>query len=445
MKALGHYYYSIMLFCLSVSILSHAYGDNALMLGLSSRASAMGGAMTAASDDYTATFYNPALLPWAVEDNKWLQTGITYIYTSRNFEVVDSSGERAESDFKTNGIAMGFTMDIDRLVGLKDCSLGLNLFVPTDAPLTVDIASTPNDYSFPIYDDLGKHLNAYTGVAYRIWKRISLGVGTNILARLPNTDSHIKVYVDVEELLDNPELIEFLIQEGSLALGNSVDVKPTVNRELVLTAALHAGVAVDALDWLRIGLSFRDKLGATSEGNQYIYILPVDNEGNVVNDLASRFPVIQVPVSFYMIFNPRQYSLGIAIEIAGLMVDLDITYAIWSDYRGPHKEKPPESFKDTWNPSIGAELNLGYGINLRGGYAWRPSPIPSQKGQTNYLDSDTSIICFGGAYQIGNCSLEAHLQYHIWKDRNIEKEGDLPSIKYKGSLLNTGLSFIVEF
>lgn len=445
-KTIDHSHYDCLLWlCLLIGIASPAYGDNSSMLGLSSRASAMGGALTATADDYTATYYNPALLAWTLKDNEWLQTGATFIYTTRDFEVVDTTVAKVKKDFETKGVALGLTMDLDRVAGLKNCSLGTSLYVPTDALLSIDIPTTANEYFFPIYDDLGKGMSAYTGIAYKIGERLSIGVGANFLLRLPDTDTHIIAFVDADELLNNPDLIKDLIEKGELPLGSSVVVQPGVNRELVLKVAPHAGVAMDILDWLRIGLSYRSKIGGLSDGWEYIYITPIDKDGHVVEDLASRLPVTQVPISYYAYFSPREYSFGIGIKRGRFLVDLDITYSMWSGYRGPHKERPPELFKDTWNPKIGLEFYLNHRITLRGGYVWRPSPVPTQRGQTNYLDSDTQILCGGIKYQIGRSSLQAHLQYHLWEDQDVEKGGNLPAIKYKGSLWNTGLSYITEF
>jgi len=426
-------------------IFSLAYADNASMLGLSSRASAMAGALTALSDDYTATFFNPAALSCALDEDQWLETGFSLLYTTRNFEVKDSSGEILKEDFETKGLAFGFTVDLDRLVGLDDWSLGLDFYLPKKGLLELDIPTTAQEYFFPIYNDVGKALNASIGIAWCVFDNLSIGIGANLLLCLPDTDSHIVAFVDANELVENPDLIDLLLDQGTIELGDSVDFDVGVNREMVLEVGFHGGITLDILESLRLGFSYREKIGPHSYGYQYLYIEPVDEQGNVVEDLAERLPVLQVPVSYFAFFNPTEYSLGIGIITDRILLDLDITYALWSGYRGPHKERPPEQFDDTFNPKIGLEYYLNEKITLRGGYAWRPSPAPEQNGKYNYLDADTHIFCGGIAYHLPRGSIEAHLQYHVMEDQEVDKEGGLPDIEYEGSLMHAGISYMVEF
>ena len=421
------------------------FANTASFLGLTSRASAMGGALTALADDYTATYYNPACLAWSIGDGTWLQAGISAIYTSRSFEARDNSGRAMQEDNDIKGLACGLTMDLNRLGGLKDWSFGLAAYVPTQGILDIDIPESARTYFFPIYNDVGKAMNLYAGVARRIGERVSLGVGANVLLRLLDTDTHIVLFVDANELLGNPDLIQSLIDQMEISLADAATVKATANRELVLNAGLHAGIAVEVFDWLKLGLSFRDKLGADSSGYQYLYIKPVDEQGNVVEDLADRLPVIQVAVSHYSFFNPREYTLGVGVTQGRLKMGLDLSYAQWSGYRGPHQERPPELFKDTWNPRIGIEYALTERIFVRAGYVWRPSPVPAQTGETNYLDADTQIFCSGFAYRVGRGSIDAHVQYHRMEEESVHKNGGLPEVEYGGSLWNAGLTYMVRY
>jgi long-subunit fatty acid transport protein len=405
----------------------------------------MGGAMAALCDDYTATFYNPAALSQAVGKGKWLQLGITGLYENRDFEARDTAGSSTRYDGGETAFALGMAMDLGRPEGWKNWTLGLCVYLPTKAVLDIDIPESSKDYFFPLYNDVGKGMNAFVGLSRRFGDRVSLGVGATCLLRLMDTDSHIVAFLDANKLLQNQDLINSLVNKGGVSATDAIDVKVAVNRELVLKLSLNAGLTLQILDWLKLGLSFRDKTGADSTGYQYIYIEPVDANGNVVKDLADNLPVIQVAVDYYAFFSPREYTAGIGITSGRLNLEADISYAEWSGYRGPHYEWPVPGFKDTWNPRFGVEYGLTEKFLLRAGYMWRPTPAPSQTGEYNYLDSDTHIFSGGAAYRIGSGSVDAHVQYQYMPDQTVNKTGGLPSVTYGGNMLNAGLTYTVRY
>lgn len=422
-----------------------ASAQTASFLGLSSRSTAMGGALTALADDYTATFYNPAALSAALGSGQWLQTGFSALYIARDFEASDTRGTRVKDDDPIKALAFGLTVDLGRLGGLRDWTFGLAAYFPTEAVLDIDVPETSREYFFPVYNDVGKAMSLYAGLARRFGERLSLGIGTNIMLRLLDTDTHIVLFVDANELINNPDLINDLIDQGEITLGEAGSATATANRELVVNTALHAGLSYRITDMLTLGISFRDKIVADSTGYQYLYIKPVDENGNVVEDLAQSLPVIQVPLDIYAFFSPREYTIGLGGTYDRLTAELDLTYAQWSDYRGPHGETPPERFKDTWNPRLGIEYALSDRWRLRAGYVWRPTPVPAQTGVTNYLDADTHIFSAGCAYRVGRGSIDAHLQYHRMEDSTAHKDGDLPDVDYSGSLWNAGLTYTVRY
>ncbi len=262
---------------------------------------------------------------------------------------------------------------------------------------------------------------------------------------LPNLDTHIIFFIDTNELLSDPDTIYNFIRDGRLNVQNSVAIQAGVNCEMVLDTGLIAGVAFDPMDWLHFGISYRQTLASLTYGNQYLYITPVDEEGNIQSDLASRIAVFKLPVSYYLSFTPSEYIFGMGINISKYLIGLDITYSSWSEYKGAHMEDPPEAFSDTWNPSMGLEYAYNAKLTLWGGYAWRPSPIPEQNWETNYLNGDTHVLSCGGAYSVGKGSIQIHLQYHLMEKKDVDKEGDMPDIYFKGDLWNTGINYVVTF
>ncbi len=439
---------SLLVFILLIpGTVSNVYGGTASVLGTSSRASAMCGAMTAVSNDYTAIYYNPALLSDVLSDDEWFQFGFTYLYTSREFEATYPSGEPPiEKSFNTQGYSLGLTFDLNRLVGLKNCHLGINFYMPSDTLLGVDIADGADTPYFPVYDELGTSYSLYMGFSYSLSKKVSVGLGSNILINLPATDTHIIAYLDANDMANTLGInLADLISEGDADITGSYQAYVAVNREIVFTTGLHAGVAVDMSDRVRLGFSYREELYGECDGYQNVYFALLNTDGTVNEEFSSRFPVIRVPMLYAMYYTPDEYSLGLGFKFSRFLIDVDLTYGLWSGYVGQHTEIPKKKFDDTLTPRIGIEYNLNPKMTLWAGYMWRPTPVPDQKGISNYMDSDTHTICFGGAYKIKRGSLQAHLQYHQLDDREIDKPGDLSDIMYEGAMWHTGVSYIINF
>jgi long-chain fatty acid transport protein len=423
-----------------------AVADTASFLGLSSRSSSMAGAMTAITDDYTSTYYNPSGLNFVLKKDEWLQVGIGAMYVMPDFEISDSTGKVKKDDENVKAITAGLVMDLGRLEShMKGFMFGVSCFVPTQAILDIDIPETAKEYFFPLYNDVAKGIGIYTGLSKNIGDKFSLGIGSEVLLRLTDTDTHITLKVDANRIIDNIGDLQKLVEELQIDISDSANVKAAVNRELVLNAALYAGMTYKPTDWLSFGLSFRDKISADSTGYQYLYILPVDKNGNVDKPIADRIPVIKVDLEHNSFFSPREYTFGLGLIGSRITASFDLTYSEWSGYQGPHLETPDPEFKDTFNPKFGLEYSAAEKIKLRAGYMYRPTPAPEQTGVYNYIDGDTHIFCGGAGYSFKNSDLDIHVQYHYMPDSYVTKEASGISVKYGGNLWNTGITWTVRF
>ena len=423
-----------------------AVADTASFLGLSSRASSMAGAMTAISDDYTAAYYNPSGLNFVLKKDEWLQVGIGAMYVMPDFKISDSTGKVKKNDENVKAITTGLVMDLGRLENhMKGFTLGISCFVPTQAILDIDIPETAKDYFLPLYNDVAKGIGIYAGLSKNIGEKFSIGIGSEVLLRLTDTDTHITLKIDANKIIDNISDLQKLVEELQIDISDSANVKAAVNRELVLNAALYAGLSYKPLDWLSLGLSFRDKISADSTGYQYLYILPVDKNGNVDKPLADRIPVIKVDLAHNSFFSPREYTIGFGLKGSRITVSFDLTYSEWSGYQGPHLETPEPEFNNTFNPKFGLEFSASEKIKLRAGYMYRPTPAPEQTGIYNYIDGNTHIICGGAGYSFKDSDLDFHVQCQYMADSGVTKEASGILVKYGGTLWNTGITWKLRF
>jgi hypothetical protein len=423
-----------------------AVADTASFLGLSSRASSMSGAMTAISDDYTAAYYNPSGFNFVLKKDEWLQVGIGAMYVMPDLKVSDSSGKVKNDDENVKAITAGLVMDLGRLENhMKGFMFGVSCFVPTQAILDIDIPETAKDYFFPVYNDVAKGLGIYAGLSKNIGEKFSVGIGANVLLRLTDTDTHITLKVDADKIVQDITDIKKLIEDLQIDVSDSANVRAAANRELVLNLAPIIGLTYKPYEWLNLGFSFRDTISADSTGYQYLYILPVDKNGNVDKTLADKLPVIKVDLAHNSFFSPREYTLGVGLKGSIITASFDLTYSEWSGYKGPHLETSEPEFKDTINPKLGLEFSAGQKVKLRAGYMYRPTPVPSQTGVYNYLDGDTHIISTGVGYSFSDSVIDVHVQYHYMPDSQVTKDGSGLVVKYGGSLWNTGVTWNVRF
>jgi hypothetical protein len=67
-------------------------------------------------------------------------------------------------------------------------------------------------------------------------------------------------------------------------------------------------------------------------------------------------------------------------------VGTTITLARWATYRDRNGERPPDLWRDTLSPAIGAGVALGHTAHVACDLAFVPSPVPPQTGRSNYVD-----------------------------------------------------------
>ncbi len=96
----------------------------------------------------------------------------------------------------------------------------------------------------------------------------------------------------------------------------------------------------------------------------------------------------------------------------------------WSSYEDRQGETPRPGFHDTVSVAIGADLVFGphaVGVDL----AWVPSPVPDQKGRSNYVDNDRLGVAAGYdlRFEFGDVALVAGLQvqYQYLVPRSVTK------------------------
>lgn len=253
---------------------------------------------------------------------------------------------------------------------------------------------TSNSLHPELYGDRLSAPSFAFGLGWRLHDRFSLGVGTGVSLR---ASAAAPAYVADAGQLD------------SLVLNVDTQVKAGL--------APHAGFAWRPLDGLRV----TGTLHAARE---------LDVRARVEYLLSTG---VEQTSSLRLSYDwmPWQGGLGLSWDLVeqqetALTLAASALYGRWSRYVDRHGERPAREFGwyDTITTALGARLRTGawqLGLDLQ----YQPSPVPLQRGRSNYVDNDRIGASHTLAYsvRVGDSRLElgAQLQGFWMLDRLARK------------------------
>ena len=166
-----------------------------------------------------------------------------------------------------------------------------------------------------------------------------------------------------------------------------------------------------------IGVAFRDQNYTIVEGRSKI----------LVNGLQGTkdYPMYQ-NMKMVIGYSPRQVTVSSAYSHKGKWgVALDISWQQWSLYQD--NEGNRAGFHDTVSPAIGGFVEIGWGVRLKSGFRYIPTPVPAQTGRTNYVDNDAFVWGIGvnKAFKLKGdhrrVCVGVFLQMQFFRPRSVEK------------------------
>ena len=352
--------------------------------GFGARSISLGGAATAAADDFSANYYNPA----AVAEGDWLRLELGY--TSQH-AALSINGQDQGVD-ASEGFQGGLVVPGDVLNRRVAASVGIHL---PDARVTRLRALPERQPRWVVYDNRPQRLVIAASLAIELFEDLYVGGGLTFLA---NTQGQVDIRGDVGALdVDKTVLL------------SSVDV------DLPAIRYPTAGLLWTPGNW-RFGFSFRGEFN-----------LAIDLALRVTADIAetpqeeeATFAIRSRSVN---LFSPRQYSLGTAYDGDGWLVSVDLQYLEWRRFPSPtarvdieldvpglNPTVPPVAvprkpkFHDIVVVRVGGEyrvLDSRYvAVDVRGGYFFEPSPAPDQPDVTNFVDADKHGVAGGVGVEI---------------------------------------------
>jgi long-chain fatty acid transport protein len=221
----------------------------------------------------------------------------------------------------------------------------------------------------------------------------------------------------------HPELYSDRMLALSMALGLGIQLSENLSIGAGTTFALKAAVVAGAyvadtgnlgaiqLDMdasVNIGISphfgisykptERLRLTATAHTPQHVEL------GSSFKFLLSSGIEQSSGLTFVLDYTPWQIGLGASYDLLQekaqtLTVAATALYADWSSYIDRHGQKPSPGFAwaDTLSPTIGVRYRLG-DVSTSLDLAYAATPVPPQRGRTNYVDNDRASGSVGTQY-----------------------------------------------
>jgi long-subunit fatty acid transport protein len=406
--------------------------------GFSPRGVAMSGALTASADDFTATFYNPAMLVLRKDFN----VGLGFDYGDPAGRVEAKGEGQLDCSYCDPDSFAGFNLGLLFPLGGKVANrvaLGLGLHGPAATVASVR-APDPNRPFWYGWHNRQDRILVFVGAGVRIVDELTVGVGLQTLADLVGNGAATRVDLFARQ-------VRF----------------KEVSSDLANTVAPNAGVYWSPTPALRLGASFRGEMGL-------VYRIPanIDLEG------VSTLNLVVEGIDHY---SPPTLTGGVAWQpTPSLTLALDGSYQLWSRAPSPYMDitvdlegetlramgldealdlesrSSPPGFEDTVETRLGIEYQAAEGFVLRGGFSFRPTPVPRQSAAgTNILDGTTVGVSGGMGFSFDDplevlanpltFELAGRGLFLLPREAEKDRTDELPPYTYSASVFGVSVAF----
>jgi long-chain fatty acid transport protein len=403
--------------------------------GMGSRSIAMGGAVTADVEDFSANYYNPAGLVRGTS----LRIGGGWYGAIHDLRV-DGASSNVDP---LHGAVMGLV--VPGHIGDFRFSFGLAVHLPDDAVSRT--RSLPHAQPrWELYDNRGHRTYLAAHLAIRPVDWLLIGGGISFLSLSSNA---LTIRGDLDIMNASSSHLE------SSLLANLTSIRyPQVGVQVIPIPELSFGLvyrgqfSLDNTLTAEVGCA-RSMPGCSHDVSLLFGSMP---------PFRGYFDLFTQSVNAFV---PQQLSLGGSWSITPqFRVNAEVTWVNWSSYVSPigtsditlQIDLPPSlanmiripsniagtrpiaaNFSDRFVPRVGAEglafQDSHVAIRVRGGFFYEQTPIPDQTGMTTLIDTDRWVWSVGLGLALidlrplldGSLSFDLHLQYAYLPDRTTRK------------------------
>ena len=327
-----------------------------------SRAAAMANAVSAAPGDAGTLLQNPAGLADVTEPMVLLGAHVDHL--SQWFQ---RSGEpRDDRSRWFGGTTLAGATPLPGPAWLRRVRVGFAMDLPAAHALRVTVPVRPDEPSSPIYDARPERLSLLGALAVHLFDRVNLGVGVALTPSLA-TPTEVTYVAGRDSTVDRNVVVR-------------------LDRSLELDASPFIGLRAQPLAALGLGVTYRASAVSHASGAQRTVA------GGILAD---------DPVDFLQFWDPSELCFGAAAGAAAhFLVTADVTVHRWSRFRSGFDRELEQPFHDTVSVRSGMQWEPRRWLALRGGWAFEPSPIAEQVGETNYLGASTVVMSLGGGVDL---------------------------------------------
>jgi hypothetical protein len=241
-----------------------------------------------------------------------------------------------------------------------------------------------------LYGDRLRILGLSTGVGVAVLPWLSLGVSLSL-----GIASSATAPVYVSSLAD----LDAVVLDSEVAV--SMSLSP------------HGGIVITPAPWLTLAATAHSPQGTEIE-TSFSYVIATGIEQHARQ-------------TFMHGYLPWIFGLGAQAELVTLDahtlgVAASASYALWSDYRDRHGERPRGAYAWSDTPTVSLALQHRVG-ELRSALdaSFQVSPVPRQTGRSSYVDGDRVGVGLGSRYAFVVRGVRAHVGLHAQLHRVLEE------------------------
>ncbi len=278
---------------------SASFADVFDSFGFGPRATAMAGAMTAEANDYSAVFYNPALL--VTRRDATVGAAVQWYRPSMDVNSLDGS-KMLNCTFcqppDTVGTSIGIVGPLSGKVKNR-IALGVGLHLPTQRLLHVDLPD-PNRPYWSTYQSNSERIEVFAAISVRVTDWLTIGVGIQALADLTGTGA-----------------------ETSVDLFSKQVTVRQIDSSLQTHVVPNFGIFIQPLRRIRIGFAYRWEMSLLVQIPASVNLEGIGTLDFVVQGITH--------------YSPHTITGGIAVDLSDdFTISLDGEYELWSLAPSPY-------------------------------------------------------------------------------------------------------------
>lgn len=300
-----------------------------------------------------------------------------------------------------------------------------------------------NKIHFARFGEWSPIVTGFAGLSYapEFFKYISLGLSLQVGA---TAAADINIYM--------PDLNHQNYSELNMHMQMALKFRPIVGMQIELPKPV---------DFWGLGFTWRNESYMDVDGGGG---MALRGYTEYIGDTTYKIPrVVKQAFKVALDYEPMEVVGATGFRYKSMTVQAGVTWQRWSKYRDHHNESPqnnatwqdpeadrylkdkgnqPYTFgaqdKYAWKDTVNVNSSISYNyleeigvkwVNATLGFAYKPTPVPTQDGRTNYADADLWCMSFGHRFNFDipfkakaiHGSADLGLQFWLMNQRKVYK------------------------